>query len=310
VAILSESSNTQSVGLETILANQRAFDAQLADLETILAKHSTLYTRMADLDTILANQRRLGNLFLWLLLPPSLIAIAMVVMFFVLAARVTDVTSLTRQSAIERYYQLDNNPTMAITQYEKLLAEGESAAILARLGVLYFEKDPDHPDSNKNQAIQVLEKAKQLDSKYWEIYRNLTYIYVSVRPGETLRSEDAKNAIKSGEKAVELNPNDARTYSNLAWVYATSTDPGVRDLSRAEAYAKKANDLTNGQLPDVLETLVQVDLSKGGQDDRENALKLLCRAIVFAPNAEMKRYRKHFEDLFPDKNPDKDCGSS
>jgi tetratricopeptide (TPR) repeat protein len=159
------------------------------------------------------------------------------------------------------------------------------------LGVLYFEVDR---DKNKNKAIQALDKAKQLDPMYWEIYRNLTYIYVATG-GE-------KNAIENGEQALKLNQNDAKTYNNLAWVYATSKDQTLRNLERADDYAKKANMLTGGELPEVLDTLAEVDARKGGPANMELAKSLLRKAIVLAPNGG-KKYQDHFKVLFPEEKP-------
>jgi tetratricopeptide (TPR) repeat protein len=257
-----------------------------------------LNTQLADLDTILANQRALGKRFLWLLIVPFIITITIVIMFFFLMARltdvggvITDIGGLAKQLAIERYLVLDNNYTMAIHEYEQLDKTQENASLLARLGVLYFELDR---ENNKNKAIQKLEMAKQLDPTYWETYRNLTYIYVT--------TGDTKNAIEAGEQALKLNKYDARTYNNLAWAYATSKEQEFRNLERAEEYALKANMLAGGRLPDVLDTLAEVYLRKGGPDNRKRALNYLREAISLAPNGET-RYQDRLKAFFPDEKP-------
>jgi len=86
----------------------------------------------------------------------------------------------------------------------------------------------------------------------------LTYVYVS-----TGREEEALGA---GEKALALNPLDAQTYNNLAWIYATTSNKELRDLKRAEEYALKAVELTqdtHGANLDYIDTLVEVYLKRG-----------------------------------------------
>jgi hypothetical protein len=99
--------------------------------------------------------------------------------------------------------------------------------------------------------------------------------------------------------ALKLNRYDAATYNNLAWLYAKSSDKTVRNLDRAEEYAKKAEMLTGGKGLQILDTLAQILFLKGGEADRERAVSLLRTAIDFAPNAERKRYQERLKELFP-----------
>src|SRR5262249_37352374 len=155
---------------------------------------------------------------------------------------------------IERFLVLDNNYAMAVEQYEELAKMQESASILARLGILYFELDR---KNNEDKAIEKHEMAKRLDPRYWEIYSNLTYIYSAT--GQT------KKAIEAGEQALKLNNYDAKTYNNLAWVYAASKDQDFRNLERAKEYVEKAYKLTEGRQPGILDTLAEVYVREGGQ---------------------------------------------
>jgi tetratricopeptide (TPR) repeat protein len=128
----------------------------------------------------------------------------------------------------------------------------------------------------------------------WEVYRNLTYISV--------QTAEPKNAIEAGEQALKLNKYDSATYNNLAWVYATSEDQTLRNLERAEDYSNKAAALTKEHDPEILDTLAEVDFRRGGQANRELALRHLRQAIVLAPNGVTK-YKDHLKVLFPDEKP-------
>jgi tetratricopeptide (TPR) repeat protein len=114
-----------------------------------------------------------GHRLLWLFLLPFGITAAMVPMFFVLNARITDVEVLAKQLNIERYLLVDKNYAMAIDQYREILKTKQNASILSRLGVLYFQLD----HKNLDTAIGMLNAAKRSDPGYWEIYRNLSFIY-------------------------------------------------------------------------------------------------------------------------------------
>jgi tetratricopeptide (TPR) repeat protein len=237
---------------------------------------------LADFQTILDNQRKLGKRFLWLLIVPFVLSIALLAMFYSLNARLTDANArltdvgrLTQVLTIERYLAQDSNYAMAIDQYEQLDKMQENAPIQARLGVLYFEFDR---DKYKDKAIQKLENAKRLDRDYWMTYRNLAYIYVS--------TGEEKNAIDAGEQALKINAADAVTYNNLAWVYSTSKDDKIRNFERADEFTNLAYMLTHGRNVNVLDTAAEIDFIKGGPANKDLAVSLLNRAISLAPDKE------------------------
>ncbi len=238
---------------------------------------------VTDLKAIIANQRTLGRRLLWLLILPFALTTIVVVMFYTLSSRLTDVEVLTKQITIERYLALDNNLPWAVDQYEQLTKLRKSAAILARLGYLYFAADRNH----EKKAIETLDAARALDPQYWETYRSLTFIYAA--------TNQTRNAIEAAEKALQFNDADANTMNNMAWAYATTKEPELHDLQKAREYAEKAVALTKGKKPTFLDTLAEVYFQAGEQ---ARAKELLKRAIAIAPNGEME-FRKHFNALFP-----------
>lgn len=209
-----------------------------------------------DFREVVEKQKALGRRLLWLFLLPFAITAAMVPMFFVLNARIADVEVLAKQLNIERYLLVDKNYAMAIDQYQQIFNTKPNAAILSRLGVLYFQLDP----KNKDKAISMLDMAKRLEPNYWETYRNLSYIYSA--------SGRTKDAIEAGQKALHLNPNDAVAMSNMAWAYSRTADSSPDDLNRAQALGQKALELTGAgeKKSEILDTLAEVHFHRGAEE--------------------------------------------
>jgi len=244
------------------------------------------HTRIADLKAVLANQRALGRRFIWLLLVPLALSTALLVMLYITTSRLTDVEIVARQLTIEGLFADDGNYEEAVDQYKQIAAIRPTPAILARLGLLYFQLDR---DANEQLAVDTLERAKGLDPDYWLTYRYLNYIY-------TCRGK-AEEAIKSGEEGLKHNKLDAKLYNNLAWVYATSHEP-FANLERAQQYAERARDLTHSKYGDVLDTLAEVYYRKGGEENRRQALELLHKADEMSPNGDTT-YKTRIAKLFP-----------
>jgi ankyrin repeat protein len=78
--------------------------------------------------------------------------------------------------------------------------------------------------------------------------------YVSRGNGRQAKG-DLDGAIADFNKAIEINPRDARAYNSLAWLLATSSKEGLRDGKRAVENARKASELTNWENPYILDTL-------------------------------------------------------
>jgi tetratricopeptide (TPR) repeat protein len=241
---------------------------------------------MADLELILANQRALGKRFIWLLLLPVVLSTALLVMLYITTTRLTGVEVVAKQLTIEQLFNDDGNYEEAVDQYKQLSEIRPSSAILARLGLLYFQLDPKR---NQRIAIETLEKAKSLDPNYWVTYRYLNYIYTE--------QGNAEDAIASGEEGLKHNQFDAKLYNNLAWIYAT-TDKPFANLERAQQYAERARELTNSKYSDVLDTLAEVYYRKGGQENRRQALDLLRKADAMCPKGDT-RYKMRIAKLFP-----------
>jgi Flp pilus assembly protein TadD len=62
-----------------------------------------------------------------------------------------------------------------------------------------------------------------------------------------LRKGHGREAVAQYQTSLELQPDDARTLSDLAWVLATWPEASVRNGVRAMELAQRANQLSGGQ---------------------------------------------------------------
>jgi Tfp pilus assembly protein PilF len=245
---------------------------------------NTMTAKTDIIDLKLMNRR-----LLWLFLLPFIITAVIVVMFFRISNRLADVELGTKLVTIERIIDTDKNYAWGVDQYESLARQSHNAQVFARLGTLYFMLDP---KNNKKIALQNLEKAKEIDPSYWEIYRSLTFVYLTDQP---------KEAIRAGQTALKFNGNDANTYNNLAWIYA-SDDPGIKNLQLAQEYAEKAVKLTMNKQANFLETLAGIYL-KGGYSDRAFDTLAQAKAAALDENGYARKIQAEMDRWFPKGTP-------
>ena len=225
--------------------------------------------------------RRVGPI----LLAPLALTIVLGVMFVVMNQRLKELEIGTRLVNIERLLLKDKNYPWAIKEYEKLAADRPSAPLLARLGDLYFRSDR----AKAELALATLQRATSLDARAWEPYQVLTYVYVSIG-----READA---VRAGKRALELNPEDANTANNLAWLHATSEKAGLRDLALAEDYAQRAVTLTQGRQAFFVDTLAEVYFRKGASG-HDRARQLMRQAIAVASRDDVDGFRARYVEMF------------
>jgi Flp pilus assembly protein TadD len=63
------------------------------------------------------------------------------------------------------------------------------------------------------------------------------------------------DAIADYNEAIRLQPDYAKAYNNLAWLWAVCSEDRIRDGRKAEDYAKKACELTEWKSPNCIDTL-------------------------------------------------------
>jgi rhomboid protease GluP len=101
-------------------------------------------------------------------------------------------------------------------------------------------------------------------------------------------------AIEHYQQALQMNPNDAVTLNNLAWLLATSEDLEFRDPPKALEHARRAVELSGGKVASFVDTLAEAHFVNG---NFQEAVKIQTQALELdSDNPEfqehMARYRK------------------
>lgn len=241
---------------------------------------------------ILSIQRTLARRFLLIFLVP-LVAVAILGIYaYTLSHRLAQVEVGDKIHTIERVIARTGNLEYAIREYEALLGSHHSPQILARLGGLYvkrIESSAQPREDDIRRAHDLLGQVIALggdapETEYWRAAHTLASLHVGLGPLYWAE------ALRIGEQAIAQNPLDAETLNNLAWVYAKTTDVAVRDLDKAERYAKRAVQLTNWSNYDIVDTLVVVLEMRGKRAEAIAALEQ-------AQDKFMSRKPVTYEDL-------------
>jgi len=95
------------------------------------------------------------------------------------------------------------------------------------------------------------------------LYENLAMLYHKM--------EDYGKAKEVYEKILALDPDRPVSLNNLAWLLATSDDPGIRDRKRALVFAKKA--VSFERSPVYLDTLAEAYYVNGYQQEAVQTIK-------------------------------------
>jgi tetratricopeptide (TPR) repeat protein len=99
----------------------------------------------------------------------------------------------------------------------------------------------------EDEAIGHYRKALAIKPDFAEAYFNLGALHAGRgEPGE---------AVTLYRQALKISPDQAAVRNNLAWLLATASEPGVRNAAESLRLAERANELTQGKIPIVLDTL-------------------------------------------------------
>jgi tetratricopeptide (TPR) repeat protein len=190
-------------------------------------------------------QERLAFRLLLVFLVPLLVIAVLGAYAYRLSARVQEVEVLERVAYVDRVYRDTHNVPWALAEYRTLAGQHpDNPRIYVRLGALY------HEDGQDDRSVELLKRAIAVKHDDWEAHSTLAYVELSRR--------NDRAAIEAGETALRHNDADTQAYNNLAWIYATSKNEQLRDLTKAEVYAKKAVTFTRCQQKDYLDTLAEV----------------------------------------------------
>jgi rhomboid protease GluP len=149
---------------------------------------------------------------------------------------------------------------------------------------------------NADKVTQALQAIEKDFSDTAEDQASLAAIYAEAK----LDSEAASHY----ERAVRLDPNLVEAQNNLAWLYATSDDPKVRNPQAALTHAKVAVELTQWKQAFIIDTLAEA-LFVNQQFDE--AVKTETKALALEPRnlgyvERLAKYRKASESPAPPKH--------
>jgi len=97
------------------------------------------------------------------------------------------------------------------------------------------------------EAVEAFQKAIELKPGYAEPYKNMGLLY--------LKNGEHRLAVPLIQRSIDLGYPDANLKNNLAWVYATSSDPQIRDGGKALALARGICEETGYKNPAFLDSL-------------------------------------------------------
>ena len=103
-----------------------------------------------------------------------------------------------------------------------------------------------------------------------------------------------REAIQHYQEALLLDPNDALSHNNLAWLYATAEDARFHDPRAALEHARRAVELTHWKEAGFIDTLAEAQYASGQYAE---AVHTQTRALELEPQNQelrdhMARYRQ------------------
>jgi tetratricopeptide (TPR) repeat protein len=172
----------------------------------------------------------------------------------------------------------------AIAEYRKALAiKPDLVAALNNLGVALAQQH------RLDEAVPRLRQAVRIDPAFASAHYNLgmalhdakdavgaiaefqkavdwkpDYVAAHHQLGALLEEQGKiADAIAHYRKAVEIGSDNADIYSSLAWLLATSSATSLRNAAEAVEHAQRANRLSGGRQPVILDTLAAAYAAAG-----------------------------------------------
>jgi Tfp pilus assembly protein PilF len=147
---------------------------------------------------------------------------------------------------------------------------------LTNIGVIEFAR------GNLGKAKEYLERAVESDPRYAKAHFNLALI--EAREGRP------REAVRHYESCLAVTPDDPMALGNLAWLYATSPDDGVRNGPRALELAQKLEKLVGTPSARMFDILAAACAETGRFAE---AVRMAERALALTrdddPSVEIRR---------------------
>lgn len=132
-------------------------------------------------------------------------------------------------SCFTAYAQDGAAPTNATQSSLKVSSERSQQL---RVKFLFDAAEAYTKEQNTVAAVEAYEQILLLDSESKEAAYRLSLISISTK--------DYRRAESLLLELIEAYPDDYTLRNNLAWIYATAEDPGMRDSTKAIEYAQSA----------------------------------------------------------------------
>ena len=142
-----------------------------------------------------------------------------------------------------------------------------------------------------DEAISAFTEAVASDPELLDAYVNRGVVYE--------QKSQYGQAILDYNKALEINPQDAEVYNNLAWLLGTAKAPHFRDGRKALELSLKACELSEWKGPNYLDTLAAAYARIG---DFANAVKFAQKVMESPEFVEDKEAQKRL-NLYNDQKP-------
>jgi tetratricopeptide (TPR) repeat protein len=172
----------------------------------------------------------------------------------------------------------------ALSHYQKALSVmPKDPDIQVGLGNALWQK------GKADEAIDHYRKALELRPSYFGAHYNLSTVLLQKgeideailhgRVALTIRADlapvhtnlavallakgEIAEGIKQFEKTLEIAPRSVPALNNLAWIFATYSDPAFRNDAKALELAREANEFSGGSNPVILRTLAAAHANTG-----------------------------------------------
>ena len=140
------------------------------------------------------------------------------------------------------------------------------------------------------EAIAQLQRAVQLKPDYAQAHNHLGAALLKLgRAGE---------AIAQFGEASRIDPAEPAFQANLAWVLATCPEASLRNGQKAEELARRANTLSGGNNPRVLQTLAAALAETGRYGEAAAAAQSALQLAERQSNTNLVRQLQSQEELY------------
>ncbi len=126
---------------------------------------------------------------------------------------------------------------------------------------------PDNSPAHENLAKALLQKGRVAEALFH--YRKLLELQpdnmeVHNIVGTVLVQQGhVREGAEEWQKVLSIDPDNGNAMSNLAWVFATSPDPSIRNGPKAVQLAERAISLSGGRIPILFRTLAAAYAESG-----------------------------------------------